>query len=74
MLVLFLVGIPLAIFLGTKLLYITQGVALEQRGGVEAMKRSWALTKGNFWRTLGYAILPQLAVGVVLPLAIPCRG
>ncbi|MEZ5089548.1 MAG: hypothetical protein R2719_07370 [Micropruina sp.] len=47
---LFLVGIPLAIFLSVKLLYIVPAVALEQLGGIDAMKRSWRLTKGGFWR------------------------
>lgn len=62
---LFLVGIPLAIFLSVKLLYMVPAVALEQLGGIDAMKRSWRLTKGGFWRTFGYAILPQLAVGAI---------
>ena len=30
------------------------------------MKRSWSLTKGSFWRTFGYAVLPNLAVTAVL--------
>jgi membrane-anchored glycerophosphoryl diester phosphodiesterase (GDPDase) len=61
-----IVGVPLAIVLWTKLLYVVPAVAVEQRGGVDAMKRSWQLTRGSFWRTFGYAVLPQLAVTAVL--------
>ena len=61
----FLLGIPLSIFLWTKLIYLVPVVAIEQRGGIEAMKRSFALTKGEFWRTLGYALLPALAIWAV---------
>lgn len=60
-----LVGIPLSIFLWTKLLYLVPVVAIEQRGSIEAVKRSFALTKGEFWRTLGYALLPALAIWAV---------
>jgi len=63
---LFLVSIPVLIFLGIKFLYLVPAVTLEERGGIDALKRSWNLTKGSFWRTLGYAILPQLAVLAVL--------
>ncbi|MFT3969754.1 MAG: glycerophosphoryl diester phosphodiesterase membrane domain-containing protein [Micropruina sp.] len=64
--VLTLVAVPVSIFLWTKLLYLVPSVAIEGLGGVEALKRSWSLTKGSFWRTFGYAILPQLAVTAVL--------
>ncbi len=63
---LFLVGIPLAVFLAVRLLYTVPAIAIEQRGGIDAWKRSWGLTKGQFWRTFGYAILAQLAVGAIL--------
>lgn len=57
-----LAAIPVTIVLSIKLLYLVPAIAIEQLGGIDAMKRSWRLTKGNFWRTFGYAVLPQLAV------------
>ncbi|HMQ37679.1 MAG TPA: glycerophosphoryl diester phosphodiesterase membrane domain-containing protein [Micropruina sp.] len=57
-----LAAIPVAIILSIKLLYLIPAIAIEQLGGIDALKRSWRLTKGSFWRTFGYAILPQLAV------------
>ncbi len=60
------VAVPVSIILWTKLLYLVPSVAIEGLGGMEALKRSWTLTKGSFWRTFGYAILPQLAVTAVV--------
>ncbi len=60
------VAVPVSIILWTKLLYLVPSVAIEGLGGMEALKRSWNLTKGSFWRTFGYAILPQLAVTAVV--------
>ncbi len=65
MLLLFLLGIPLSIFLSVKLLYIVPAIAIEQYSGFDALKRSWNLTKGSFWRTFGYAIVPALAVAAI---------
>lgn len=62
----FFIGVPLAVFLSVKLLYTVPAIAIEQRGGIDAWKRSWSLTKGQFWRTFGYAILAQLAVSAIL--------
>ncbi|MFT4217424.1 MAG: glycerophosphoryl diester phosphodiesterase membrane domain-containing protein [Micropruina sp.] len=66
MLLLIFVGIPLSIVLWTRLLYLVPAVVIEQRSGMDALRRSWRLTKGCFWRTFGYAIVPQLAVSMVM--------
>ena len=57
--------VPLGIYVQTKLLYTIPAVAIEQLGGIEGMKRSWRLTKREFWRTFGYYLLASLAVGAV---------
>ena len=64
--VVILVVLPLGIFLSVRLLYTVPVVAIEQRGSIDALKRSWTLTKGQFGRTFGYWVLAQLAVGAVL--------
>ena len=66
--VIFLAGIvlvPLAIYGQTKLLYTIPVVAIEELGGIDGMKRSWLLTKGQFWRTFGYYLLASLAAGAI---------
>jgi hypothetical protein len=60
-----IVLIPLGIFVQTRLLYTLPTVAIEQRGGIDGMKRSWRLTKGQFWRTFGYYLLASLAAGAL---------
>jgi hypothetical protein len=60
-----IVLVPLSVYVQTKLLYTVPAIAIEQLGGVEGMKRSWRLTKGEFWRTFGYYLLASLAVGAV---------
>lgn len=57
--------VPVAIFLQVKLLYTVPAVAIEERGGMDAMKRSWGLTRGAFWRTLGYYLLVGVAAAAV---------
>lgn len=53
--------IPVSLFLSTKLLYTLPATAIEQLGGIDAMKRSWRLTTGSFWRTLGYYLVAAIA-------------
>jgi hypothetical protein len=48
-----------------RLFAVVQVVVLEDRRGLEALRRSWALTAGTFWRTLGITILTRLIPGVV---------
>jgi len=44
-----------------------QGVVLERIGPFAAIKRSWLLTTGNFWRTFGLAVLVYL-ISIVIVL------
>ena len=48
-----------------KTIYINQVGTIERLGMMAAVKRAWSLTKGSFWRTVGYLIVMSLAVGVV---------
>lgn len=60
-----LVFIVVAAFFGTKLAFVPTVILLERLTIVGAVKRSWELTKGNFWRTLGI----QLLIGVIINVA-----
>jgi membrane-anchored glycerophosphoryl diester phosphodiesterase (GDPDase) len=64
-LLIFLIVLPLVVYINTKLLYVLPAVALEEIGGIAAVKRSWRLTAGAFWRTFAYYLLPTLAIGMV---------
>lgn len=65
LIVLVLALIPVAIALQVRLLYTVPAVAIEQRGGLDAMKRSWGLTRGAFWRTLGYYLVMAIAAAAI---------
>jgi membrane-anchored glycerophosphoryl diester phosphodiesterase (GDPDase) len=65
----------LAAWLGTKLSLVPSAIVLEGLGVAAAMRRSWRLTDGAFWRTLGTlllvgAILSFAAQVVVQPISI----
>lgn len=51
-------------YISTKLLFGSCIVVLEEASPVTALKRSWSLTRGVFWRVLGISLLAGLLVGV----------
>lgn len=38
---------------------------IERRAGSRALARSWELTRGNFWRILGYRLLVLVSAGMI---------
>jgi hypothetical protein len=52
-----------------RLLFTSQAVMVEGRGTIEAIRRSWRLTQGYFWRTLG--LLAVVALIVFFISAVP---
>ena len=53
------------LYFGTRWLYLNQGLAVEGRGGFAALGSSWRLTRGNFWRTLGWDLLAGVMIFAV---------
>ncbi|MBB5074737.1 glycerophosphoryl diester phosphodiesterase membrane domain-containing protein [Nonomuraea endophytica] len=61
-----------ALFFNARFAFAAPIVVLEGRGPVEAMKRSWRLVSGDFWRVLGILLLTGiLAYLVSSVLSIP---
>lgn len=54
-----------AYYFMVKLLYVVPLIAIDQLDGISALKRSWKLTDGAFWRTLGYVLLLVIVVSAV---------
>ncbi|WP_406831921.1 glycerophosphoryl diester phosphodiesterase membrane domain-containing protein [Pedococcus sp. KACC 23699] len=52
-------------YVGVRLALATPALVLEELAVVAALRRSWALTRGRFWRTLGVLFVSSLIVGVV---------
>jgi len=57
-----LVGI---IYFAVKVSLAAPAVVLERVGPVAALKRSWSLSSGQWWRIFGISLLVQLMVGVI---------
>jgi hypothetical protein len=55
--------VVLGAWLGTKLALVPSVIVLERAGIGRAMRRSWTLTNGNFWRTFGLIVLVGLILG-----------
>jgi hypothetical protein len=67
-----------AAWLAVKLLYTSQAAVVESHGAIGSIRRSWRLTQGEFWRTLGYAIVIYLIVYVLslfpaLAISLPAQ-
>lgn len=57
--------IGLGVWIGVKLALVPSVIVLERAGIATAVRRSWRLTDGAFWRTFGILLL----VGVILNIA-----
>ncbi|MEP6854954.1 MAG: glycerophosphoryl diester phosphodiesterase membrane domain-containing protein [Pedococcus sp.] len=53
------------VFLGVRLALSTPSLVLEELGVLRSLRRSWALTRGRFWRTFGVLLVSSVIVGVV---------
>lgn len=58
--------VVLAAWIGTKLSFVPSALVLERRSLRDALRRSWSLTGGAFWRILGI----QLLVAVIVQTAL----
>ena len=68
----FIIGIPLLIFAVVVLLFATHAIAIEQLGPTDAVKRSWNVVQGNWWRTFGLFMAIVLAIiGATLIIFLP---
>lgn len=53
------------VWLSTRLIYVTAVLAIEGRSGTDVVRRSWQLTRGRFWPTLGLYLLGMAAPAVI---------
>lgn len=57
--------VPAWVFLSVRWLYTVQAVAMEGVTGFAGLGRSWTLTKGAFWRTFGYYLMPTVVIAAI---------
>ncbi len=60
-----LAAIPLSLWLSTKLLLVPAVLVLEGASISGAIARSWRLTRGRFWPTLGIIVVISITFGVL---------
>jgi len=61
----FLVLIPCVIFAAVRLIPVSAVIVAENRGPIAAIVRSWALTRGSFWKIFGFVIVVGIVGAVV---------
>ena len=61
----FLGFIALYLWLYIKLMVAPAAVVVEELGAMAALRRSWSLTRGNWWRILGITLVVGILVGVI---------
>lgn len=61
-----------ALIIGIRVWFTSQAAVVEGRGPWESVVRSWRLTQGYFWRTLGYIIVVGVLVALLaqIPAAV----
>ena len=65
------------LWLGIRLSLATPALVLEDLGVIASLRRSWRLTSGLFWRTLGILLVSSVLIGVVqyvLSFAVQMAG
>jgi hypothetical protein len=60
-----LVAFAGTVFVAIRLALATPALVLEDLGVLASLRRSWGLTDGRFWRTLGILVVTGLLVGIV---------
>jgi hypothetical protein len=71
---LFLLILP-GLFLAVRLAFVVEAVAIDEVSGEQALRRSWQLTDGNFWRVLGISVgIYLIASGVSALISLPFTG
>jgi hypothetical protein len=60
-----LIIFPLGIFLGVRWSQSWYAVIIEGSGPIESLGRSWNLTRGSWWHTLGVGLVAAILIGLV---------
>jgi hypothetical protein len=66
----FLAAGVLAVWIGTRLSLVPSVLILERLTLGKAIRRSWGLVRGFFWRTFGIQLLVALMIGIASSIAI----
>jgi hypothetical protein len=73
-LVLLVVTIPITMYISIRWGLGWIAIVAERSGPINALGRSWAITKGSWWHTLGVLFLAGLAVAIIQGVVIGVIG
>ncbi|MDQ1545774.1 MAG: hypothetical protein QOH69_678 [Actinomycetota bacterium] len=65
-----LAALVLGIWIGTRLSLVPSALILERLPLGKAIRRSWGLVRGYFWRTFGIQLLVSVMIGIAASIAI----
>ena len=54
-----------AVLFSVRLVFSGHSIVIEKNGAIDSLKRSWALTRGSFWRILGILLVVWLMLLIV---------
>ena len=57
-------SVVIAFWLSTRFALVASGIVVERLSIVNAVRRSWSLTQGYFWRTLGILLLVAVMINI----------
>ncbi len=63
---LILVGTIIGLFFWVRLMLMTPVAAVESSGPIAILRRSWALTRGHFWKLLGLLLLVSIVAMIII--------
>jgi hypothetical protein len=58
-------GFALTVWIYIKVLVAPAAVVIEELGAVDGLRRSWELTRANWWRILGITLVVAIMVGII---------
>jgi hypothetical protein len=58
-------SIALFVWIYTKLIVAPAAVVIEELGALDGLRRSWSLTRANWWRIFGITLVVSIMVGVI---------
>jgi hypothetical protein len=61
-----LICLPIALFVGVRMMMTTPVAAAESGGPIAILSRSWALTRGHFWKLLGFLLLVGIVFVIIM--------
>lgn len=61
--------VPLMFFLAVRWVFYVHALTLDKESAIGSLRRSWAVTRGSFWRVFGYMLVLGIIINIVTTAA-----